>query len=272
MSTARLIQHSEPYAVIENITPEIAERLVSRTYEGQRKLRKSLVDRYAKEMAEGRWRFTTDAWGVDEFGFLCQGQHRARAVIQSGVTIKAWVIYNQPRESFVGVDQGGSRTAVDIGNYLGVHATFNMTAIAAHMREGFWYTTSPSKTAVLETLQEHRLAIEFVVKGMVTTRGLGQASVLAPIARAYYSQSHDRLTEFLEVLKTGMSGGQQSGDEAAILLRNWLLGMSGGSGRTRKKVIYAKASKRRRRLTNLQVPVGRLTRSRDRAHVPKLET
>jgi hypothetical protein len=45
--------------------------------------------------------------------------------------------------------------------------------------------------------------------------------MMGPIARAYYTADKERLTEFVDVVKSGFGNGRQ--DDAAIGLRNWLL-------------------------------------------------
>jgi len=52
-------------------------------------------------------------------------------------------------------------------------------------------------------------------------KGVCIAPVMAPIVRATYTQDHQRLMHFADVVATGMAEG--GGDSPAVVLRNWLI-------------------------------------------------
>lgn len=81
-----------PY--INDITPELAEMLLSYTFEEQRKLDTTRVDIYAEDMKSGRWRNTPEfilVGRIRDSMYLLAGQHRLSAIVKSGVTIPMWV-------------------------------------------------------------------------------------------------------------------------------------------------------------------------------------
>lgn len=97
------------------VTPEIARKLLESNYEGQRKVRKSTVEKYASDMMCGRW--NTDAGGViiiSSDGRLIDGQHRLEAVIKSGATIWFYVMEDADPSAFPLIDSGVKRSVGDV--------------------------------------------------------------------------------------------------------------------------------------------------------------
>ncbi len=71
---------------IETVTPDRAAKILESGADN-RKLRTHRVQRYASDMAKGKWRLTGESVRLDEKGALLNGQHRLRAVIMSGATV-----------------------------------------------------------------------------------------------------------------------------------------------------------------------------------------
>jgi hypothetical protein len=111
-------------ASIVAVTPKLAERWLSANYNGQRKVRRSTVAKYAREMAAGEWRgdngqsitFSADGWLVD-------GQHRLRAVIESGCEVEMLVVRSSQdaAQIMATIDVGDKRMATQL--YHGQDAT-----------------------------------------------------------------------------------------------------------------------------------------------------
>ena len=77
------------------ITPEIARQLLLRNrIEFQRKLKMRVVNSYAQDMKAGLWQKNGEPIHLDSDGRLVNGQHRLRAIIESGVSIELYVIHN----------------------------------------------------------------------------------------------------------------------------------------------------------------------------------
>ena len=106
------------------VTPTVATNWLGLNYAGQRKLKLSTVARYAREMKHGKWIgdngqsivFSSDGWLVD-------GQHRLRAVIQSGITVEMLVVHSSRTadEIMATIDAGDRRCASQL--YSGPNAT-----------------------------------------------------------------------------------------------------------------------------------------------------
>ena len=114
---------------IVSVTPEIAKTWLA-TNARNRVVRKGMVRRYARDMAEGRWCLTHQGIAFDRDGNLIDGQHRLKAVVLSGATIKMAVVRGCDPESFVVLDSGGVRTSGDRLGLAGVSSAKQVGAIA----------------------------------------------------------------------------------------------------------------------------------------------
>ena len=101
---------------IMKITPVIAEEWKSRNIENNRRLKPHTVAKYAVDMRNGNWGLNPDAIAFDENGTLFNGQHRLDAIIKSGKTIDAFVVFNFPlvTKDFLHMDIGAKRSFRDM--------------------------------------------------------------------------------------------------------------------------------------------------------------
>lgn len=94
------------------ITPEVAsEYLTHNTH--NRHVRQTKVDAYARDMANGNWRWNGVPIAFDTEGTLIEGQHRLMAVVKSEATIPMLVIRGLPRQTQETYDRGIGRTVGD---------------------------------------------------------------------------------------------------------------------------------------------------------------
>lgn len=198
-----------------------------------RRVRKRVVERYANDMRDNRWRLTHQGIAFDETGALIDGQHRLAAIVRADVPIQMLVVRGVSRETQIDMDQHAKRGADDALTLAGHNVTKTTVAIA----RGIWGRGAHSGLDMtIETLavfiSDHREAIDFaspLVDRKI--RGVSQAVVAAAVARAYYHVDRDRLSSFVDVLCTGTQGDPPAEDSAAILLRNLLI-LSSTPGRT----------------------------------------
>jgi hypothetical protein len=119
----------QPIAHVETITPEIAGEMLESGYGvTNRSIMRAAVERYSRDMRDGKWFMTGEAIKFDRGGQLIDGQHRLYAVIQSGVTIETLVIRGVDQHAFAFMDSGQKRTT---GQYLAMHGYTNSNSIAA---------------------------------------------------------------------------------------------------------------------------------------------
>lgn len=119
------------------VTPEIARKMLESNYEGQRKVRKSTVDKYASDMSHGRW--NVDAGGViviSSDGCLIDGQHRLEAVIKSGMTIWFYVMTDADPSAFSLIDSGVKRSVGDVIGGRNAKVKASITSAASNVIDG----------------------------------------------------------------------------------------------------------------------------------------
>ena len=103
-----------PKARYIDIAPAQARRWLKKNRRN-RPLRPGQVKRYAELIEEDEWITSPDAIAFDREGRLINGQHRLKAVVRSGKTIKnALVATGLPPGAFKIADMGAKRTAADV--------------------------------------------------------------------------------------------------------------------------------------------------------------
>lgn len=103
---------SKPTASIVLVTPDMARRWLERNVKNRR-LKPYAIERYARDMAAGRWEVTGEGlkFGVD--GNLKDGQNRLRACIKADVPFMTFVVRGVSDEAQKVMDTGVARTAAD---------------------------------------------------------------------------------------------------------------------------------------------------------------
>lgn len=96
----------------ELVTPERAARYLKNNH-GNRKLKPSVVARYAATMLSGNWVLSPEAICFAPDGRVLNGQHRLTAVINSGVPTPFLIIRGVSPEVFKVLDRGATRTIAD---------------------------------------------------------------------------------------------------------------------------------------------------------------
>jgi hypothetical protein len=197
------------------------------TMEGQnRPVKKTVVEKYTRDMKAGRWLKTTTPLKFDTGGKLFDGQHRLWALIEAGISFEFLVARGcNPDERHV-QDIGAGRNVRDILSFEGDKVRMLAVAVANAMARSFQTTFTPTIQEQREYYLRNREPIEWVISYVPKlTRGLTQASMLAPVARAWYSEDREKLARWLEVWKEGMPADES--EYVIILLRNFALEKAG---------------------------------------------
>ncbi|MGH9889765.1 MAG: hypothetical protein ACREBE_29825 [bacterium] len=100
-------------ATVETVTPEMASRMLG-TMEHNRRMRRSTVERYAREMATGRWQLNGEPIIVGHDGRLRDGQHRLNAVVMAKIPIAMLIVRGVQPEAMASIDTGASRSYGDV--------------------------------------------------------------------------------------------------------------------------------------------------------------
>lgn len=95
-----------------DVSPDMATNWLNEANEGNRHISQRSVDLYAKDMAKGAFFTTHEAIAFDVNGRLIDGQHRLKAIEQSGKTVPLHVCTGCPVDTQKFVDAcrfGGER-------------------------------------------------------------------------------------------------------------------------------------------------------------------
>ena len=104
-----------------------------------RPMRRTLIERYTRDMANGDWAFNGDAIRLSRTGNLLDGQHRLAALVKANVTLSMLVIGNLPDEAQDTMDLGAKRSMAD---QLALSEGLpNAKAVAAILRKCVAYET-----------------------------------------------------------------------------------------------------------------------------------
>ena len=96
------------------ITPDDATKLLEANQQN-RPLRQPHVNRIAREMSAGRWKFNGDTIKIADTGDVLDGQHRLWAIIESRKPIDTIVVHGIKKEAFSTIDTiRQTRTGADV--------------------------------------------------------------------------------------------------------------------------------------------------------------
>lgn len=208
---------------IEKITPALAAQYLNANL-SNRKLRPGVVEKYASDMASGRWTDCAMPIVFYDDGDVADGQHRLWGIVESGTTQTFHVRRNFPRQAGLNIDTGFGRTLVDnatiSGSDQGVSHT--LLAVSRAVALGARSQGTLSNSQKLDILAEHREASAWAATNGPKSKGIRNAMVLGALARAWYHERDtDKLRRYCDVLDNGFADG--SAESAAVAMRNYLL-------------------------------------------------
>lgn len=103
----------KPLSVVMSIDAPTAQKILLASNYDNRKVRKSVVAKYARDMLNGNWLFTPEPIVISKTGRLLNGQHRLMAVVESHCPQKFMVTSGFDDETFSVLDRGALRTKSD---------------------------------------------------------------------------------------------------------------------------------------------------------------
>lgn len=223
---------TEPVAELVTLTPALAALLLSRNQKN-RPISEVGLDRLKRDLLEGRWVFNGESIVVADDGGLNDGQHRCRAVVETGISIRMVIVFGPKRESRMTLDQGVTRT---VGHYLTMHgySHANALAVAANyycqMKERGRLSNSgkdrPTKTETLLYAEKHKGLSESVA--YVSRPGaaaLSSVGMLAFCRYAFFEKAgDDPANEFMDRI---LSGAGLNAGSPILYCRNRLIETKG---------------------------------------------
>lgn len=219
----------------EVITPEKASEYLNKNNHN-RNLRKSLVAKYARDMAAGNWKVTHQGVAMNCDGTVLDGQHRLAAIIESGISVRMLVTSGIATDAQLVMDDHAKRNNADALSLLRSErvTTQDVAVVRCCVELTSSKVKSITKSEISQLIDVFAKPLAFVneIPCSHRDRGVTAAPVKAAICLAwFYVDDLDRLAEFCRIL-FGADRAQQEGDEAAVMLRELMLsrGMKAGNG------------------------------------------
>lgn len=222
------------------VTPEMAQRWLMKN-NFNRPLKPRLVDNYVRQIESGNWRRTHQGIAFDEEGVVLDGQHRLHAIIRSGQSVPMLIFLNENQSAHESIDGGKTRTLLDVVRLELLDDTIkgkHLTVLKAMWAGRFCKNQNHlSATEVISMYRRYHLAVRFAVD-MLENHVTNDTTVMAVVARAVFSVSKDKLLEFCNILRTGVSDHPSA--KLVIEFRNWLVRLQDRQEATRRE-IYKRA-------------------------------
>jgi hypothetical protein len=250
VTASELFSGTDRHSRVIDMTPALAEDLLTHSNTHNRRLVDAHVELLAGEMRTGRWQLTHQGIAFSPNRVLLDGQHRLWAVVFSNVTVPMRVHLNEPEEALSVIDTGKARTNDQLLSLAGGigHVGRPELATLRAMLCGGCGSKRRSAGEERDLLVRHRAAVSFAEEafsGKRAFRGVATSPVKAVVARAWYSADRILLRHFADVLQTGVPRGE--GDQPVLLLFQYLVGA--GNGRAARPELRERYAKTERALT-----------------------
>jgi hypothetical protein len=223
------------------VTPEMATDWLENHNNINRPKRIKLADKYTRDRVGGKYIVGWHAIAFDWDGELLNGQHTLTAIIESGIPEEHLIVRGlDPKSRMIG-DTDAPRRPADILKLLGYEGvTFTNVAIVRQMMNGL--RRRATMTEIVETYETHQLAAQ-TVEGMFPAkqRKITISPVMAPMARALYSEEEKKIQKFADILYTGLVSRSRKGEAAIVKLRDFLLQLPSIGGDHGSREIYGRA-------------------------------
>jgi transcriptional regulator with XRE-family HTH domain len=196
----------EMYSRVEDIDPDLARLLLSGNVRN-RSVSRATVEKYYRDIISGRWQTTHQSIALDREGRLLDGQHRLLAIIKANQTVKLYVTYNAPPESFPIIDGNRIRSHSDMLHLS--HGMKNSSQVTASLKLIFrlgLLTGAPASFTwdEVEALYEKFGADCQWAAARCTATGMRLSGVIAAVTYAYPC-SKEKVEEFVTTLNSRMN-------------------------------------------------------------------
>lgn len=206
------VQRSNDPAIkteIVTISPTIAAAWLDQNNHN-RSVSNAVLQKYAYDIAHGKWQLTGDAIRFSKEGGLLDGQHRLMACVRADKPFQSVVIYGLPSDSQDVIDTGKTRSIADV---LALKGLANARRIGSALRLLLAYkngTTSAkwsslSHSAVIDALYRHPNITKSVSKchGLPPKMPLAGISFLHYVA-TFFLDAEAKADVMLSVLQSGI--------------------------------------------------------------------
>lgn len=235
---------------IELITPEAAQKYLSRNTHNYRPVRQHVVAAYADDMKSGKWERNGEAIVFDSNGVLKDGQHRLMAIAQSGIAQKMVIV--EDVDPIVEIyDIGVKRSSGQIAMASGVEPVLaNSTVIAAArvFCDGGTFTkqrTRSNPQGSISMIKSHEElfmnAVSLTKSGSSKTNVTRKRPCIVANVMLLREElvTFQTLKDFALTLNTGVPHGVRTENSAPLILRRMFLESLGTRGVNGEVVGYS---------------------------------
>ena len=192
------------------VTPEMAREWLENNIENNRRIRPSIVWKYALDMKNGNWGLNTDAIAFNADGRLINGQHRLSAVVRANIPVTMLVMFDSPitQVELMNIDRGAGRTVADSMEVAG----FTEDVFQCSISTARAYLTckigtkNPSHQSIMKHIVDNKdtyAKLLDITKMKRKGRSGMRSIVAAGLLSAYLSgEDFDALTKFAQVYLT----------------------------------------------------------------------
>jgi len=125
---------TEMTQVLETITPDKARDYLRQNI-GNRPIKMMKLKALMSDLQKGQFKLTHQGIAFDRDGVLIDGQHRLKAIAETGIPAPMYVTRNCDPESFRVIDCGSTRSPQDVLKHVG---SKNYAAVASAIRVLLW--------------------------------------------------------------------------------------------------------------------------------------
>lgn len=223
------------------VTPEMTTDWLENHNNINRPKRGSLEDKYTRDRVSGNYIVGWHAIAFDTNGEMLNGQHTCLAIKESGIPEEHLVVRGLDPESRMIGDTDAPRRPADILKLLGYEGvSFTNVAVVRQMMNGLRRRATMSE--IVDAYRTHEVAAK-TVEAMFPAklRKITISTVMAPMARAWYTEDTAKIQKFADILYSGLASRTRKGDHSVIKLRDYLLQIVSFGGDQGAKEVYGRA-------------------------------
>lgn len=208
---------------IRDINPKLARQWLDTKYKN-RQIKPAHVEKLSNDMKKGNWHLNGSPFRFNEEGALIDGQHRARAIIQYGKSIKSYVITGLPLEAIPTIDAGVSRDYGDVLEINGEHSSKHLASAVKFLYQysasGNFQPKNQSNAELQEILDKNPDLRKSVPMIKSTNKLFGKPGLMIVLHFLFSKIDSQRANEFFEDL--GYGQGLFKGDPILTLREKWI--------------------------------------------------
>ncbi len=220
-------------AKLEKITPAMAEEYLKHNTNNYRAISDRRIKTYAADMRNGCWQVNGEAIEFAEDGTLLNGQHRLKAIIESGATVPILVVRGVKNDTDI-YDCGGGRTIQQWGHAANLSIPTAVSSAARIIICGFRGNAprGTQKDYIQQHYDELKEAARIATLGKKDGIGnKGAVCLCVYICRRLQLMHDDVLEEFFRIFNSGTITPDQRRDPSPALIasRQFLTKLPSGS-------------------------------------------